>query len=142
MATATSNSIQVKAFHLNADSGLRGNPLATVLAYHISLYRPIGMLTKTRARGLRRHKDRVAGGGPVDCPSEPKAAAAAGSAVSLTRITPVKAAQTPDMVLTVLDRLTEHIVQGDFDKHGLLPPEGDLAESFGASRTVIRERNI
>jgi GntR family transcriptional regulator, transcriptional repressor for pyruvate dehydrogenase complex len=43
------------------------------------------------------------------------------------------------MVVTVLDRLTEHIVRGDFDSYGLLPAEGDLARSFGVSRTVIRE---
>ena len=37
----------------------------------------------------------------------------------------------------VLERLTEHIVRGDFDANGLLPSEGDLARSFGVSRTVM-----
>src|SRR5689334_3741938 len=54
-------------------------------------------------------------------------------------ITPVKSARSPDMVMTVLDRLTDHIIEGDFDPNGLLPPEGELAKSFGVSRTVIRE---
>jgi GntR family transcriptional regulator, transcriptional repressor for pyruvate dehydrogenase complex len=56
-----------------------------------------------------------------------------------TRILPVKNAETPDMVATVLDRLTEHIVQGDFDESGTLPSEGKLTKSFGVSRTVVRE---
>lgn len=43
------------------------------------------------------------------------------------------------MVAAVLCRLTDCIVQGDFDASGLLPSEGDLAKSFGVSRTVIRE---
>jgi GntR family transcriptional regulator, transcriptional repressor for pyruvate dehydrogenase complex len=54
-------------------------------------------------------------------------------------IVPVKTAGTPDMVATVLDRLTEHIVRGDFDGNGLLPSEGELTKSFGVSRTVVRE---
>lgn len=54
-------------------------------------------------------------------------------------ITPVKNGQSPDMVVTVLDRLTGHIVNGDFDANGVLPSEGELAKSFGVSRTVIRE---
>ena len=55
------------------------------------------------------------------------------------RITPVKNAEDPDMVATVLERLTDHIVKGDFDGSVVLPPEGELAISFGVSRTVIRE---
>jgi DNA-binding FadR family transcriptional regulator len=57
----------------------------------------------------------------------------------LAPITPVKHAESPDMVTTVLERLTNHIVDGDFDADGVLPSEGDLAKSFGVSRTVIRE---
>jgi DNA-binding FadR family transcriptional regulator len=48
----------------------------------------------------------------------------------------------PDQSLladTVLSRLTEHIVMGDFGTSGLLPSQGELAASFGVSRTVIRE---
>jgi len=40
---------------------------------------------------------------------------------------------------TVLNRLTEHIVNGDFGADGVLPSQGELARSFGVSRTVIRE---
>ena len=43
------------------------------------------------------------------------------------------------MVATVLSGLTERIVQGDFDANGQLPSEGELAKSFGMSRTVVRE---
>ena len=43
------------------------------------------------------------------------------------------------MVDEVLRRLSEQIMTGAFDAQGLLPPEGALAESFGVSRTVIRE---
>jgi DNA-binding FadR family transcriptional regulator len=39
----------------------------------------------------------------------------------------------------VLSRLTEHIVRGDIGAEGLLPSQGELATSFGVSRTVIRE---
>ncbi len=57
----------------------------------------------------------------------------------MARLAPVKITAAPDMVATVLDRLTEHIVKGDFDVTGLLPSEGELAVSFGVSRTVVRE---
>jgi DNA-binding FadR family transcriptional regulator len=43
------------------------------------------------------------------------------------------------MVATVLHRLTEHIVQGEFDESGWLPSEGELTKAFGVSRTVVRE---
>jgi GntR family transcriptional regulator, transcriptional repressor for pyruvate dehydrogenase complex len=45
----------------------------------------------------------------------------------------------PDMVAEVLSRLSERIIAGDFSTDGMLPPEGALAQSFGVSRTVIRE---
>ncbi len=45
----------------------------------------------------------------------------------------------PDMVATVLDQLTDEIVSGDFAPGTALPPEGELANSHGVSRTVIRE---
>jgi GntR family transcriptional repressor for pyruvate dehydrogenase complex len=45
----------------------------------------------------------------------------------------------PDMVAEVLSRLSERILSGGFDPDGVLPPEGALAQSFGVSRTVIRE---
>lgn len=52
---------------------------------------------------------------------------------------PAPAAERPDMVGAVLHQLTEHIVAGNFGPDGVLPPEGELATSFGVSRTVIRE---
>jgi len=83
----------------------------------------------------------VSRGGLIGFASEHEAATAVAptTAMRIARITPVKNAESPDMVATVLDRLTEHIVQGDFDANGLLPSEGELAKSFGVSRTVIRE---
>ena len=51
----------------------------------------------------------------------------------------VNSAQAPDMVATLLSRLTERIVHGEFDANGQLPSEGELAKSFGMSRTVVRE---
>ena len=45
----------------------------------------------------------------------------------------------PDMVAEVLSRLSERIIAGGFSPDGVLPPEGALAQSFGVSRTVIRE---
>jgi GntR family transcriptional regulator, transcriptional repressor for pyruvate dehydrogenase complex len=42
-------------------------------------------------------------------------------------------------VVAVLESLTEHIVEGDFEASGQLPSEGELATSFGVSRTVVRE---
>lgn len=100
----------------------------------------------TLAEELRRHGTAASGPsvsrrGVVGLALKPKAAAAAGptAAMRIARIAPVKSADSPDMVATVLDRLTEHIVMGDFDANGLLPSEGDLAKSFGVSRTVIRE---
>lgn len=44
-----------------------------------------------------------------------------------------------DMVAEVRQRLSEQIIAGAFGADGSLPPEGALAESFGVSRTVIRE---
>jgi GntR family transcriptional repressor for pyruvate dehydrogenase complex len=44
-----------------------------------------------------------------------------------------------DMVATVLERLSERIIGGDFGSDGVLPPEGELAIGYGVSRTVIRE---
>jgi len=45
----------------------------------------------------------------------------------------------PDLVASVTSQLTERIVAGDFESGGTLPPEGELATSYGVSRTVIRE---
>jgi len=45
----------------------------------------------------------------------------------------------PDMVAEVLSRLSERIIAGVYSPGGVLPPEGALAQSFGVSRTVIRE---
>ena len=44
-----------------------------------------------------------------------------------------------DMVGSVLRQLTDHIVAEDFEPGGVLPAEGELAKSYGVSRTVIRE---
>jgi GntR family transcriptional regulator, transcriptional repressor for pyruvate dehydrogenase complex len=56
-----------------------------------------------------------------------------------TKRRPLRPIGRPDMVDEVLRRLSEQIMTGAFDAQGLLPPEGALAESFGVSRTVIRE---
>jgi GntR family transcriptional repressor for pyruvate dehydrogenase complex len=45
----------------------------------------------------------------------------------------------PDMVATVLERLINEIISGQFAPGTALPPEGELAKSHGVSRTVIRE---
>lgn len=44
-----------------------------------------------------------------------------------------------DMVAEVLANLSERIIGGSFGADGLLPPEGELATTYGVSRTVIRE---
>jgi GntR family transcriptional repressor for pyruvate dehydrogenase complex len=43
------------------------------------------------------------------------------------------------MVATVLKSLQENILAGRFSPDGYLPSEGELAQSFNVSRTVIRE---
>jgi GntR family transcriptional regulator, transcriptional repressor for pyruvate dehydrogenase complex len=43
------------------------------------------------------------------------------------------------MVVKVVDRLTDAIVKGKFDRSSVLPSEAELASSFGVSRTVVRE---
>lgn len=77
-------------------------------------------------------------GGPALTPA-PRAPVAASPARRSARLAAVKSGDSPDMVATVLERLTDHIVKGDFDAKGLLPSEGELAKSFAVSRTVIRE---
>lgn len=52
---------------------------------------------------------------------------------------PARARRRPDMVASVLENLSERIITGDFGSDGVLPPEGELAASYGVSRTVIRE---
>ncbi len=47
--------------------------------------------------------------------------------------------QRTDMVATVLKSLMDNILAGSFGHDGELPSEGELAESFKVSRTVIRE---
>lgn len=54
-------------------------------------------------------------------------------------LVPVKEADESLLADTVLRQLTEHIVMGDFGANGTLPSQGELAASFGVSRTVIRE---
>ncbi len=44
-----------------------------------------------------------------------------------------------DMVAAVLANLSERIIGGAFGTDGPLPPEGELATTYGVSRTVIRE---
>ena len=51
----------------------------------------------------------------------------------------LKPVDRPDMVAAVLEQLGEQIMNGGFGPDGVLPPEGTLAETFGVSRTVIRE---
>jgi GntR family transcriptional repressor for pyruvate dehydrogenase complex len=55
------------------------------------------------------------------------------------RFSSISAVKRTDMVATVLKSLTDRILRGQFDTEGLFPPEGELAASFGVSRTVIRE---
>jgi DNA-binding FadR family transcriptional regulator len=62
-----------------------------------------------------------------------------GTTGQVTRVSAVANGASPDRVVTVVDRLTEAIVMGDFDENRVLPSEGDLASSFGVSRTVVRE---
>lgn len=44
-----------------------------------------------------------------------------------------------DMVATVLQNMRAKILSGQFGQDGMLPSEGDIAQSYGVSRTVIRE---
>jgi len=52
---------------------------------------------------------------------------------------PLAPVRRVDLVREVGDRLREEIVAGQYDPSGLLPTEGKLAETFGVSRTVVRE---
>ena len=47
--------------------------------------------------------------------------------------------QRPDRVGTVLKQLNHEIISGRLEPGRALPPEGELAKSYGVSRTVIRE---
>ena len=44
-----------------------------------------------------------------------------------------------DLVQEVTERLREQILAGAFDADRSLPPEGQLGQALGVSRTVIRE---
>ncbi len=61
---------------------------------------------------------------------------AAGDRNRPRRLIPV---DRPDMVSEVLRQLSDQIMSGAFGPGGVLPPEGALAETFGVSRTVVRE---
>jgi len=47
--------------------------------------------------------------------------------------------QKVDLVREVVNRLRDQIIAGQFEPNGSLPSEGELGETFGVSRTVIRE---
>lgn len=51
----------------------------------------------------------------------------------------IKLVERPDLVTHVTTGLRKHIVAGKLRPGSELPPEARLAESFGVSRTVIRE---
>lgn len=55
------------------------------------------------------------------------------------RARPLTTIDRSDRVAEVLQQLSEQITSGAFGHDGALPPEGSLAETFGVSRTVIRE---
>ncbi len=92
---------------------------------HSSVHSPLGKVTPSRrqptAKGKREVSIEVTG------TTRPKG------------FTPVKEPDHSDLAQKVLRRLTDHIVMGEFDPGGLLPSQGELAMSFGVSRTVIRE---
>jgi GntR family transcriptional repressor for pyruvate dehydrogenase complex len=83
-----------------------------------------------------RRRARARGTAPGAAPKSPPNGPGTSRALVLARV------KGPDESLladTVLNRLTEHIVNGDFGADGFLPSQGELATSFGVSRTVIRE---
>lgn len=47
--------------------------------------------------------------------------------------------QSIDLVKEMVDQVREQILSGKFGSDGLLPPEAELSEQFGVSRTVARE---
>jgi GntR family transcriptional repressor for pyruvate dehydrogenase complex len=61
------------------------------------------------------------------------------SSRTLARVAGFTAIRRTNMVATVLKSLQDNIVAGRFGVDGFLPSEGELAQSFGVSRTVIRE---
>jgi len=44
-----------------------------------------------------------------------------------------------DLVQEVFGQMREQIISGEFESGGTMPPEGQLCETMGVSRTVIRE---
>jgi len=52
---------------------------------------------------------------------------------------PLKRVQRVDLVQEVVDRLREQVLSGEFAPDSPLPPEGELSQNLGVSRTVIRE---
>ncbi len=54
-------------------------------------------------------------------------------------VRPIDIIHRTDMVATVLQDIKTRILAGQFGEDGVLPSEGDLARSYGVSRTVIRE---
>lgn len=83
-----------------------------------------------------RGRVRARGAGSSAAPKNPPNGPGASRILALERV------KDPDECLladTVLNRLTEHIVNGDFGADGSLPSQGELALSLGVSRTVIRE---
>ncbi len=54
-------------------------------------------------------------------------------------ISPLRPVGRLDLVQEVTERLREQILAGAFDADRSLPPEGQLGQALGVSRTVIRE---
>jgi GntR family transcriptional repressor for pyruvate dehydrogenase complex len=57
----------------------------------------------------------------------------------ITIVRPLSPLPRLDLVHEVIERIREQIVAGVFDRDGVLPPEGQLGQALGVSRTVIRE---
>lgn len=51
----------------------------------------------------------------------------------------LKPLQRPNLVQEAVERLREQIIAGAFGVDGAIPPEGQLGQALGVSRTVIRE---
>lgn len=76
-----------------------------------------------------------------DAPANPTLATARRRRVNRPQAaeTSLKPLQRPNLVQEAVERLREQIIAGVFGIDGAIPPEGQLGQALGVSRTVIRE---
>jgi GntR family transcriptional regulator, transcriptional repressor for pyruvate dehydrogenase complex len=76
---------------------------------------------------------------PATATKQAKTPTAANRRPTQAKRSPFRPLRRIDLVREVSERLREQIIAGAFDADGAIPSEGQLGQTLGVSRTVIRE---